>query len=1250
MMSCTPLVTADYNKEIEQGKELNESTVFDFPAKTIDAFGPRIDTSASGRAPCSAVQTDGGGTGDAGNTTSTARSLGTDPTNGPTGVTGCVDSSDSQDMYAITTTAGKEVDIEIVVPASADFDLYIVDSTYAGNPSDWYNYDYSEYNDPLEQVSSAGTSLEGQAVTFYALINAYSGDGQYTLRVWTNTSTPKPDMTISMVEGPLKAQAGDTVTVNYTVENLANNSSATTGAFDVFFILSTDTTYDQFDTILDDVSVEADLAAGASRNTSTSVTIPVNTTNDSYHWIIWADGYGNITESDELNNNMASPDKMVIGNDCTDLVGSTQNDAGLGADAGNDPGNATNMGSNITGTYTGCMDGADGDDVYAFDVPSGYFMEVQLDAEDQTSDLDVFIHFSNGSEVDRGYTSSYPETATAKLTDYEGVGGTYYINVSHYSGISNYTLDVWTNQSIPAPDYTIDTVTSAGSGIPGDSFDVTAVLENEGTVDGVASVALTAILSVNTGVQWYDHEIGSTTTSGIPMNTNTSVTIPSTIPADIVEGGYYLYVVADQDDLILERDEDNNQQSRSGQFTVGNAETACASQNDAGMGGDAGNDTMGAFDLGNYADAEYRGCIDSSDTADYYTITLNAGQNLNVTLVDPPSGAANLAIVDSSGNGVDSDTSWFSDAEVTTIGTSSEGVAGTYTLMINRSTSWLESGGAGTYRLLIGNPAGYTAPFSCVGHSDAGTGTDAGSDLSNAMILGANPTQAGQGCLDGQDSSDSYQFNLEDYTNVHVMFSPDMGMPFTANLYDEESNMVSGWNGTEWTSMDDMMYEGMDGTFTLVIDSAGAEGYYNISINSLPPAEADLAVSNLTCGSEMISNEELFYSFEIHNLRGPAIGDFMWSLDLVDETGNVVEQLDSATTSTYSTYGQLALERSSSTFINSSTASGIYSCHVMINMDQAINELEILNNDLMGDNFSIQNEEELWANDQDRDGFNTTDTGDGIVDDCPDKYGESTGDRYGCADLDGDGWSNLNDFAPLDESQWVDEDEDGFGDNSSGYLGDQCPGVYGIENGEGGDGCPPPFIDTDGDGVQDSDDDCDSTAASVTVDANGCEIDSDEDGVVDSLDECPDTVGGINVVDDVGCLIDDDDIDDDDNNDNNDDNSGSGDDDSEDGGDSTKDSSESGTDVAMIGGIGFGVLIIILLTFLVIRKGRGGEDLASDSFANAAFDQPMATMGAVDPSITPEQLQYEQQLLAHGYTAEQARAYADQHFRPWLNQ
>ena len=335
---------------------------------------------------------------------------------------------------------------------------------------------------------------------------------------------------------------------------------------------------------------------------------------------------------------------------------------------------------------------------------------------------------------------------------------------------------------------------------------------------------------------------------------------------------------------------------------------------------------------------------------------------------------------------------------------------------------------------------------------------------------------------------------------------------------------------------------------------------------------------------------------------------------------------------------------------SATTASGTYSCHVMINMDRAIDEMELINNELMGENFTIQNEEELWANDADRDGYNTTDTGDGIVDDCPDKYGESWGDRYGCADLDGDGWSNLNDFSPLDESQWVDEDEDGFGDNSSGYLGDQCPGVYGVENGEGGDGCPPPFVDTDEDGVQDSDDDCDSTPAGVTVDENGCEVDTDGDGVVDSMDDCPATGVGV-TVDSMGCEV----------VDNNgggsgDNGGGTGDGGSDnngnsaDEGESTDDSAEGGTDAVMIGGIGFGVVVIILLTFLIIRKGRGNNDLAEDAFANAAFNQPMAGMAAADPSITPEQLQYEQQLLAHGYTAEQARAYADQHFRPWLNQ
>lgn len=56
-----------------------------------------------------------------------------------------------------------------------------------------------------------------------------------------------------------------------------------------------------------------------------------------------------------------------------------------------------------------------------------------------------------------------------------------------------------------------------------------------------------------------------------------------------------------------------------------------------------------------------------------------------------------------------------------------------------------------------------------------------------------------------------------------------------------------------------------------------------------------------------------------------------------------------------------------------------------------------------------------------------------------------------------------------------------------------------------------PVIDSDDDGVIDSEDSCPGTPANESVDANGCsdsQIDSDDDGVVNSLDICPTTPAG----------------------------------------------------------------------------------------------------------------------------------------------
>ena len=83
-----------------------------------------------------------------------------------------------------------------------------------------------------------------------------------------------------------------------------------------------------------------------------------------------------------------------------------------------------------------------------------------------------------------------------------------------------------------------------------------------------------------------------------------------------------------------------------------------------------------------------------------------------------------------------------------------------------------------------------------------------------------------------------------------------------------------------------------------------------------------------------------------------------------------------------------------------------------------------------------------------------------------------------------------------------------------------------------------------------------------------------------------------------------------------------------------------------------GIVILLLLTLLFVRGRSSRNDtfaMQEKAYSDAGF-AAVAGIGAVDQTITPEQLAYEQQLMAAGYPADYARAYADQHFRPWLKQ
>ena len=149
-----------------------------------------------------------------------------------------------------------------------------------------------------------------------------------------------------------------------------------------------------------------------------------------------------------------------------------------------------------------------------------------------------------------------------------------------------------------------------------------------------------------------------------------------------------------------------------------------------------------------------------------------------------------------------------------------------------------------------------------------------------------------------------------------------------------------------------------------------------------------------------------------------------------------------------------------------------------------------------------------------------------ILDGCPTVWGNSTSPYPGCPDSDGDGWMNSQDEFPLESTQWLDFDGDGFGDNPAGFQADECPSVAGVLEGtspyEDGTGIGCRFTDstdTDGDFVPDVEDTCAGTDEGLTVNAAGCadnQLDDDQDAVTNDLDLCPQTQFG-DSVDASGC-------------------------------------------------------------------------------------------------------------------------------------
>ena len=177
--------------------------------------------------------------------------------------------------------------------------------------------------------------------------------------------------------------------------------------------------------------------------------------------------------------------------------------------------------------------------------------------------------------------------------------------------------------------------------------------------------------------------------------------------------------------------------------------------------------------------------------------------------------------------------------------------------------------------------------------------------------------------------------------------------------------------------------------------------------------------------------------------------------------------------------------------------------------------------DADGDGWS--NPDSIWTSAQGADAFpaissqHSDSDGDGFGDNeggfeadaCPEEPGSSFNDRFGCLDTDGDGWSDAGDMLPLEPTQHLDQDMDGFGDSITGQQPDSCIDQYGLST-QQRFGCP----DADGDGWDDTFDAFPEEAAFWS--------DFDEDTYPDQTgtnrsDDCPE-VWGDSFEDRLGCL------------------------------------------------------------------------------------------------------------------------------------
>lgn len=373
----------------------------------------------------------------------------------------------------------------------------------------------------------------------------------------TDPGTPQPDLVVlATSHSPCTVERGDSISVSDTVMN--QGTANTTASFRVAIYLSTDNIITPGADVLLGYRIVSSLAQGATSTGSSTLTIPTSVSARNYFIGAFADYQGSVTELVESNNSLIS---TSCGNGSLtvteppngpDLVFSALSHSPCTIENGQQVSISTtvlNAGGQAAGNFR---------------------IGLYLSSDSTVTTSDTLIGYWSVSGVSAGgsYSQSAPFTVNTNTGTYYLGGIVDYLNQVAESGAGESNNDslsstcsnklIVTDPPVDKPDLEpVSTTHNPCSVTAGSSISVSSQIKNNGP-GHAGSFEVGIYLSSNSTITTGDDRIGTYTVGSLSIGATNSETGSYPVPTNL-NGTYFVGVIADWNDQVVEENENNNE-------------------------------------------------------------------------------------------------------------------------------------------------------------------------------------------------------------------------------------------------------------------------------------------------------------------------------------------------------------------------------------------------------------------------------------------------------------------------------------------------------------------------------------------------------------------------------------------------------------------------------------------------------------------------------------------------------------------